>query len=101
MSDHNGDDISREDNASLDEKEAAQLTAYALGQLQGEELAEFERKRAANTDGMTERNIHEIQALGATLSAARTGDFAAASSVELRKAIERHLDCAEPTVQKS
>src|SRR5207244_5194370 len=95
---HNGDETTREE-ITREEMAAAKLTAYALGQLQGEERAEFERTLTANTDGTSERSIREIQALAAAFSAARTGYSSAATSPELRKAIEKRLDHAGTTVQ--
>src|SRR5437660_1500034 len=94
MSNHNGDDTSREGDASLDEKEAAQLTAYALGQLQGEELAAVERKLSAGGDGAGQREVHEVQALVAALSSARAAESLPQTSSELRKLVEQRL--AEP-----
>jgi len=94
MSNHNGDETSREGDASLDEKEAAQLTAYALGQLQGEELVEVERKLSASGDGASQREVHEIQAIAAALSSARGSESLPQTLSVLRKLVEQKL--AEP-----
>ena len=69
MSKQNGNQTN--DEITPEELAAAQLTAYALGQLQGEERAEVERRSAATGDGAMQREIDEIQALAAGISAAR------------------------------
>jgi Ca-activated chloride channel homolog len=100
MSNHNGDDHTREGDFSLDEKEAAQLTAYALGQLQGEELAAVEERLAASGNDDSQHHVREIEALAAALSASRLGEPMIGASVELRKAIGQHFDRDEPAAPK-
>src|SRR5437867_3987381 len=88
MSNHNGDDHIHE------ELEAAQLTAYALGQLQGEELAAVVRKLPSSGDGANHGEVHEIQALAAVLSRARASESLPQASSALRAMMDEKL--AEP-----
>src|ERR1043166_2798111 len=67
---HSGDETTRE-AITPEEAAAAQLTAYALGQLQGEERAEAEQRLA---DDASQREVNEIKALTAPVRSARASE---------------------------
>src|SRR5262249_28790755 len=75
-------------------------TAYALGQLQGEELAAVKARLAASGADASQHQVREIEALAAALSASRLGEPAIGVSAELRKAIGQHFDRNEPAAPK-
>jgi Ca-activated chloride channel homolog len=85
MSQHNGDDHSRE------ELEAAQLTAYALGQLAGEERAAVEAKFSASGDESIRNEAREIEALAAALKTTRGDNASRERSSAIREAVVRAL----------
>src|SRR5688572_5759874 len=85
MSNHNGDPRPHE-------IEPEQLTAYTLGQLQGEELTAVKAKLAARGSESAQGDIREIQSLSAAVAAIRNSAESPARSPELRKALEDRLD---------
>jgi len=97
MSNHNGDHETREIPAE-------QLTAYALGQLHGDELAAVKAKLSAAGSGAALREIRTIQATAAALSASRHAEPLPAQSASLRELMEQRLletapkESAEPSV---
>src|SRR4051812_43680255 len=78
----NGDDHTPEELA------AAELTAYALGQLHGDDLTAFER---ANHSTTTERECAEIKSLSAAFTASRASDPLPQPSSALRERLEQHF----------
>src|SRR5438477_12332410 len=90
----NGDESSREE-ITPEESTAAQLTAYALGQLQGDERAEVERPLAAGDSGPMKREIRQIEAIAAAVSTARTSEPLPTSDSSLRDRLKKSLK-AEP-----
>ncbi len=87
MSQYNGDHQSSEPAAEA-------LTALALNQLHGEDLAAAESQLAAAGD-VCQREVREIQSLTASLSAARNAQPLPQPSAGLRKALEDRLGQVE------
>jgi Mg-chelatase subunit ChlD len=99
--DHNDDEFTREE-ITPEEIEAAQLTAYALGQLQGEGRAEVERKLSADAASANQREISEMKALASAVSLARTSAALPQTDAALRDRIEKQLTARasdEPTAK--
>jgi Ca-activated chloride channel homolog len=90
MSNQNGNDPTR------DETTAAELTAYALGQLHGDELAAMQAQLSAH-GGAAQQEVGQIQALAATLSTLRCSDPLSEKSPVLQQLICDHLAAAEAT----
>src|SRR5262245_7218801 len=76
---------------SPDEIDAAQLTAYALGQLHGEERTEVERKQAASGHDANQREIAGVEALAGAVSIARTSEGLPPASTALRERLAQEL----------
>src|SRR5262245_21039424 len=87
MTNQNGDDKFREDDDS-------RLTAHALGQLTGDELAAMKAKLAAAADAALEHEVRMTKALGAALTIAKNNEPLPATSSTLCKTIEDRF--AEP-----
>src|SRR5689334_23125689 len=87
------------DETTPEETAAAQVTAYALGQLPGEERAEIERRLAANGDGALQREIGEMEALAAAVSAARASDALPPATPALRQRLENRLSADAQKVE--
>src|SRR5438128_2587149 len=83
MSNHNHDGV--QINIELE-----QLTAYALGQLEGEELAAMKAKLAAG-DEAAEQEITAVQALCAVVSDVRAAEPTPALASDLRYRIQEKL----------
>jgi len=84
---------------------AAQRTAYALGQLQGEERAEVERQLANEA---SQREVDGIKSLAAVLSAARVSEQLSEptlvlrslrSAIQLQQALNASKEQVEPKVR--
>lgn len=76
--------------SELAEAHAARLTAYALGQLEGQERAEVEHELAASPTAR--QTVESIRALADHLVEATRGDTAAGPSASLRAAVFGRLD---------
>ncbi|HZN32542.1 MAG TPA: VWA domain-containing protein [Pirellulaceae bacterium] len=87
MSQHNGDHQSSEPAAEA-------LTALVLNQLHGEERTAAEAQLAAGGEA-AQREVHEIQALSAALTAARSSQPLPQRSAELRQTIDNRLGQVE------
>jgi Ca-activated chloride channel family protein len=83
MSKHNGDDKRLNIEPEL-------ITAYALGQLEGEQLAAVQEALTAGGQAGT-AEVREIQAIAGALSAARGAEALLEPSAELRLRIEQRL----------
>src|SRR5262245_47675671 len=86
MSTNNNDDNREADNA--------RLTAYALGQLAGDELAAVNANLATAADDQARLDLRQIEALSAALTTARNTEPLPPTSSDLRKALVQRL--AEP-----
>jgi secreted protein with Ig-like and vWFA domain len=95
---HNGDEFSR-DEITPEEIAAAQVTAYALGQLQGEERADVERRLAASGDGALARDIVEIEALAGVVSLTRSTEPLPQADSALRERLKRALEANAQKVE--
>jgi Ca-activated chloride channel family protein len=84
MSKNNGD-------RHLSDIEPEQLTAYALGQLRGEELAAVKAAVGEGANRLPESEAREMQALADAIRASRETEPLPQSSVELRAAVEQKL----------
>ena len=83
---HNGD------NPTNEEQDAALLTAYALGQLEGEELAALKANIAANHFDGADDDLKNTQALASALGTARQAEPLPPTSSDLRQTILQRLD---------
>src|SRR5262245_55286236 len=88
MSHHNGDDPTRE------ELEAAQLTAYALGQLEGEELAAVEARLRSDP---ALRDIAAIKDIATAVSEVRNSEPMRSVAPGLRESLNERLAETEVT----
>src|SRR5687768_4620938 len=88
MSTNNGDDITRDDDL------AANLTAHALNQLHGDDLAALQTHLAQQPGDDLDRDLHETRSLADALTAARNSDPLPTPSPDLRHRLEQHF--AEP-----
>jgi secreted protein with Ig-like and vWFA domain len=80
---------------SPEEIEAARVTAYALSQLQGEELAAMRTRIAGNGGaGEVDREVSAVQKLSEGIRQARSSESNAVASGELRAVIEHRLGVA-------
>jgi Ca-activated chloride channel family protein len=89
MSNHNGDGESRN-------IEPEQLTAYALGQLKGEELKAFKSALSAEGTELAHKEVREIQAAAAALSAARNAEPSPPASDALREQLVKRVSENQP-----
>jgi Ca-activated chloride channel family protein len=89
----NGDEYSA-DQFSREEIEAAQLTAFALGQLRGDERAEMERRLAASSEDASRREIGEIEFIACAASAAHVSGKLPKTDGALRIRVESELSSA-------
>jgi Ca-activated chloride channel homolog len=79
------------EDASRKETEAANVTAYALGQMSGEERAQFETKLSPEQLVSAKKEAQTIQSLAATVRTARTRDQVSPSA-NLRALVEQRLN---------
>jgi len=84
--------IQNGDATSRDEGRRALLTAYALGQLEGEELQQFEAELRSAEGADLRKEAEQIRRLGGAVKDASAVEEKAAASPELRSAVLRCLD---------
>src|SRR5688572_21209783 len=84
MSKNNGD-------RHLSDIEPEQLTAYALGQLRGEELAAVKAALGEGANRLAETEAREVNSLAGAIRASRETETLPQPSVELRAAVEQKL----------
>ena len=84
MSNHNGD----HESSGIP---AEQLTAYALGQLHGDELAAVKAQLSAAGNESALREVRALQATAAVLSASRHAEPLPGPSPALRELVEQRL----------
>ena len=95
MSKHNGDRASQ--------IQPEELTAYALGQLQGDRLAAVKAAVGKESHSAAGEEIREVQSLATTIQQARTSEPLPAPSADLRSAVEarlKELAATEPAAGK-
>jgi Ca-activated chloride channel family protein len=85
MTNRNGDEFSSE---LSDER----LTAYALGQMQGDEVTAMKSALGAAGGASVRQEVQEIQAVAAALSAARNAEPLPPASDALREKVEQRLN---------
>jgi len=76
--------------SELAEIHAARLTAYALGQLEGQEQAEVERELAASP--AARQTVESVRAMASHLRVAAQQEASSGPSASLRAAVLRRLD---------
>lgn len=82
---------------SRDEERRALLTAYALGQLEGKELQQFEAELRSPEGAALHSEPEQIRRLAGALKEAAAGDGGAEKSPELRAALLQCLDAQMST----
>src|SRR5262245_56148209 len=95
MSNQNGDDLPRDDMSCDDD--AKQLTAYALGQLRGDELAAVKARLAAGGEADA-RDLQTVKTLAAAVAEARNGEPLPEASPGMRDLVAQRL--ADEPVEK-
>ncbi len=86
---------------SRDEERQAQLTAYALGQLEGEELAQVEAWLQSPEGAGSRLQIESTRRLATALNAARAKDNLLTASPALRSEVLRSLDAGENAMHEN
>src|SRR5689334_8554834 len=80
------------DDHTPDELAAANVTAYALGQLHADERSEFERRHDASNNDIAAQEIRTIESIAAAISASRRAEPATPPSGDLKAKIIDRLD---------